>query len=439
MRPNPVDPVRALVALGSNLGDRAARLHEALARLGAVPGIRVLRSSSFREYAFVGDGPQQGPFLNAVAELEVRLAPEALLGVFKELERAAGRILPAQRNHPRPLDLDLLTFGAERLDMAGLVVPHPRLHERAFVTEPLAELGIAAASIPNTVRPRLVRDPREFAELCTSWTAGGCTVGLVPTMGALHQGHASLLRRARSECTRVAATIFVNPLQFGPREDLAAYPRDLEGDLRLCAAEGVDAVFAPEVQQIYDPGFCSHVTVGAAAEGMEGAARPGHFGGVATVVARLFAIARPHRAYFGQKDAQQLAVILRMNRDLGFPIEVVRCATVREPDGLAMSSRNVYLGSADRKAATVIHRSLRAAQAAFAAATRDRDRLVALVRDTIGAEPRATIDYVELRSEPELLPLPPGPVEDGRMLVTARFTDGVRPVRLLDNMGLRHD
>ncbi|MEY4675079.1 MAG: hypothetical protein RL148_2863 [Planctomycetota bacterium] len=439
MRPNPVEPVRALVALGSNLGDRAARLHEALAQLAAVPGVRVLRASSFREYAFVGDGPSQGPFLNAVAELESRIAPEALLGVFKELERSAGRAMPAMRNHPRPLDLDLLTWGTERIDTAGLVVPHPRLHERTFVTEPLAELGIDAAAIPRTPRPRLVRDPREFADLCTQWAAGGCTVGLVPTMGALHQGHASLLQRARAECSRVAATIFVNPLQFGPKEDLAAYPRDLEGDLRLCAAAGVDAVFAPEVGQMYDPGFCSHVSVGAAAEGMEGAVRPGHFGGVATVVARLFAIARPHRAYFGQKDAQQLAVILRMNRDLGFPTEVVRCPTVREPDGLAMSSRNVYLGAADRKAATVLHRALRAAQAAFAAGTRDRDRLVATVRDLVAAEPRATIDYVELRSEPDLLELPPGPVTDGRMLVTARFVDGVRPVRLLDNMGLRGD
>ena len=151
---------------------------------------------------------------------------------------------------------------------------------------------------------------------------------------------------ARRECDRVAATIFVNPLQFGPNEDFAAYPRDLTGDLAICAEAGVDAVFAPTVAQMYDPEFCSHVAVGAAAQDMEGALRKDHFGGVATVVARLFAIARPHRAYFGEKDAQQLAVIRRMTRDLGFPIRIVGCPIVREADGLARSSRNVYLGAA---------------------------------------------------------------------------------------------
>ncbi|MBM4062705.1 MAG: pantoate--beta-alanine ligase [Planctomycetes bacterium] len=300
----------------------------------------------------------------------------------------------------------------------------------------MRELGVDVAARPRRAAPRVVEPPGEFAALCSTWLAGGCVVGLVPTMGALHDGHRSLLEIARRECDRVAATIFVNPLQFGPDEDFAAYPRDLAGDLRVCAAAGVDAVFAPSVAQMYDPGFCSHVAVGGAASGMEGALRADHFRGVATVVARLFALARPHRAYFGEKDAQQLAVIRRMTRDLGFPIHVVGCPIVREADGLAMSSRNVYLGPADRAASTVLHRALCSARAAFARGERGRDALIARVRAVLATEPRAAVDYVELRAEGDLAPLPPGPVDGGRLLVAARFTDGARPVRLLDNLSL---
>jgi pantoate--beta-alanine ligase len=255
-------------------------------------------------------------------------------------------------------------------------------------------------------------------------------------MGSLHEGHVSLMRRARSECDRVVATIFVNPLQFGPKEDFAAYPRDLSGDLQHCARAGVDAVFAPATAQMYEPGFCSNVDVGAEAEGMEGAIRPGHFRGVATVVARLFAIAEPHRAYFGEKDAQQLAVITRMTRDLGFPIQIVRCATVREPDGLAMSSRNVFLEPGDRIASTVIYRALCSARDAFARGTRDRDVLLHQARLVLATEPRAAVDYLELRREVDLQPLPSGNLDGGRLLVAARFSRGSRPVRLLDNMSL---
>jgi pantoate--beta-alanine ligase len=258
-------------------------------------------------------------------------------------------------------------------------------------------------------------------------------------MGSLHEGHVSLMRRARSECDRVVATIFVNPLQFGPKEDFAAYPRDLSGDLQQCARAGVDAVFAPAVTQMYEPGFCSNVDVGGEAEGMEGALRPGHFRGVATVVARLFAIAQPQRAYFGEKDAQQLAVITRMTRDLGFPIQIVRCAIVREPDGLAMSSRNVFLEAGDRKASTVIYRALSGAREAFGRGTRDRDALLQRAREVLASEPRAVVDYVELRREGDLQPLPGGNVDGGRLLVAARFSRGSRPVRLLDNMSLSQE
>jgi pantoate--beta-alanine ligase len=423
------------LGLGSNVGDRHAHLNTALARLAALPGVRVLRVSSFVESELVGQGPPQGPFLNAVAEVATTLPPAALLAVAKALEAAAGRVLPAPRNHPRPLDVDLLLWGDRRVDTRELVLPHPRLHEREFVRAPLRELGVEVP--PARVQPEVVAQAPELAAACTDWLEGACTIGLVPTMGALHAGHRSLMERARAECDRVVATIFVNPLQFGPKEDFAAYPRDLAGDLEVCRAAGVELVFAPSVAQMYAPDFCSHVAVGAAAETMEGALRPDHFRGVATVVARLFALVRPHRAYFGEKDAQQLAVIRRMAADLGFPLQVVGCPIVREPDGLARSSRNVYLGVADRAASTVLYRALRSAQLAFQRGEHDRCALLARVHAVLATEPRAGVDYVELRREGDLAVLPPGPVDGGRLLVAARFVDGPRPVRLLDNLSLR--
>lgn len=430
--------VVAYLGLGANEGDRERAIRNAIERLGATPGVRVLRMSTLRESELVGDGPSQGLFLNGACAIATTLTAHALLSVCKALEAAAGRTLPALRNHPRPLDVDVLLYGDERIDAKDLVVPHPRMHERDFVLQPMRELGVAeellASSRPSPM-PRLVTTTREFQAICSAWIEGGCLTGLVPTMGALHAGHGSLFERARKECERVAATIFVNPKQFGPKEDLAAYPRDLPGDLRLCARAGVDVVFAPTPDEMYAPGFASNIDVGAEAETMEGAVRPGHFRGVSTVVARLFAVARPHRAYFGQKDAQQVAVLRRLVRDLGFPLRLVECPTVREPDGLAMSSRNVYLDPGDRAASPVIHRALRAAQKAFADGERDRDALVNVARTVIEKEPRAAIDYLELRSEGDLLPLPPGPVAGGRMLTAVRFSGG-RPVRLLDNMSI---
>ena len=219
-------------------------------------------------------------------------------------------------------------------------------------------------------------------------------VGFVPTMGFLHAGHISLAKAARAECSSVAASIFVNPTQFGPNEDLARYPRDLPHDLALLEAAGVDLVWTPTLEVVYPSGFQTWVEVDRLSRPLEGEVRSGHFRGVTTVVAKLFNAVSPDKAYFGQKDAQQAAVIRRMTKDLDFPIEIVVCPTLREADGLAMSSRNTFLNSEERQAATVLFRGLSAAKSAYDSGERAAKKLRALVRETVAAEPMARLQYV---------------------------------------------
>ena len=259
----------------------------------------------------------------------------------------------------------------------------------------------------------------------------GASVGLVPTMGSLHDGHLSLVRAARADCDVVAMTIFVNPLQFGAGEDLDAYPRDLDRDRVLAESAGVDLLFAPSTAEMYPEPPATSVVVAGLTDTMEGASRPTHFAGVATVVTKLFHVAGPCRAYFGEKDYQQLAVIRRMVADLSFPVEVVGCPIVRESDGLALSSRNAYLAPEERAAAPVLHRSLLAGRAAIEDGERDPNAVVAVIRGVIEDEPLAELDYAEAL-EAETLRRPDRLVGDVRLLVAARFG---RP-RLLDNLGL---
>jgi pantoate--beta-alanine ligase len=253
-------------------------------------------------------------------------------------------------------------------------------------------------------------------------------VGLVPTMGFLHAGHISLVERARRECASVAASIFVNPAQFGPNEDLAKYPRDLPRDLALLEAAGADLVWTPAPEVVYPPGFQTWITVEGLTARLEGAQRPGHFRGVTTVVAKLFNAVGPQKAYFGQKDAQQAAVIRRMTRDLNFPIEIIVCPTVREADGLAMSSRNTYLNPAERKAATVLFRALSAAKAAYESGERDAEALRRILTGTISAEPLARLQYVSCADYDTLEELEK--VTGKSMLSMAVF---VGKTRLIDN------
>jgi pantoate--beta-alanine ligase len=240
---------------------------------------------------------------------------------------------------------------------------------------------------------RIVATIAEFSKL-RSKLAG--PVGFVPTMGYLHEGHLSLVRQAKTENPSVVASIFVNPTQFGPKEDFARYPRDPERDLAMLEKEGTDIVFMPAAEEMYPPGFNSWVEVGGLTGKLEGAARPGHFRGVATVVAKLFNIVRPDRAYFGQKDAQQLLVIKKMVKDLDMGIEIIAAPTVREPDGLAMSSRNTYLSAEERKQAAVLYQSLKLAQRLYAGGEEDAKAIKEQMTALIGQQPLADIEYISI-------------------------------------------
>lgn len=245
----------------------------------------------------------------------------------------------------------------------------------------------------------------EVKKYVREWKRQGLTIGLVPTMGYLHEGHASLIRRAREDNDRVIVSDFVNPIQFGPKEDLAVYPRDFDADCRLCESLGADLVFHPEPEEMYAPNACTHVKVDNLTEHLCGVTRPFHFQGVCTVVTKLFHISEADRAYFGQKDAQQLAVIRRMVRDLNFPIEIVGCPIIREEDGLAKSSRNTYLTAEERQAATILYKSLKKGHEMIDAGETDAKKVEDAIRSVIETEPRAKIDYVEIVDWEELQPV----------------------------------
>ncbi len=257
------------------------------------------------------------------------------------------------------------------------------------------------------------------------------TVGLVPTMGYLHEGHLSLIRRAKAECDHVAVSIFVNPTQFGANEDLSKYPRDLERDLSLIEPLGVDLVWNPTPEIMYPTGYQTWVEVEAMTRPLEGAMRPTHFKGVTTVVAKLFNAIQPHKAYFGQKDAQQVAVIRQMVWDLNFPLEVVVCPTMREADGLAMSSRNKYLEGEDRKAAIVLFQALNAAKEAYQGGERDAEMLRSRMKNVLEAEPRAQIQYVSCADYNTLEELE---IVKGKALLSMAVLLG--KTRLIDNFVL---
>ena len=257
----------------------------------------------------------------------------------------------------------------------------------------------------------------------------GKTIGLVPTMGALHEGHLSLVRGARAQCGAVVVSLFVNPLQFGPKEDLSKYPRDLDGDRSLLEREGADILFAPTVDEMYPPGGVTYVTVEGLSERLDGVSRPSHFRGVTTVVAKLFHIVEPDFAFFGQKDAAQHAILRRMVRDLNFPLEIVVCPIVREPDGLAMSSRNTYLNPAERQQALVLSRTLNHVARRFAAGERNSATLIAAGQSELAGEPAARLDYLSI-VDPDTLE----PVDTITRPALVALAAWVGSTRLIDNI-----
>jgi pantoate--beta-alanine ligase len=254
-------------------------------------------------------------------------------------------------------------------------------------------------------------------------------IGFVPTMGALHAGHLALVERAKKECSPVYASIFLNPTQFGPNEDLSKYPRPLEADLKKLTSAKVDGLFLPEAAEIYPHGFSTYVQVEGLSERLEGKSRPGHFRGVATVVLKLLEIVQPHYAYFGRKDAQQVRIIQQMARDLNLDVELVVCPIVRESDGLAMSSRNAYLGPEEREAATVLYRALQAAAKEVTAGVRDSLELQRALRKVLESEPRARVDYAEIVDAEGFEPV----VRVGRPCY-ALLAVHIGRTRLIDNM-----
>ncbi|MFM8979997.1 MAG: pantoate--beta-alanine ligase [Planctomycetia bacterium] len=452
---------RAFLGLGSTHPQAATLLEGALRGLEAA-GVRVAAVAAPVSGPFVGPGGSvlagAPPVLNSVAEVLTPLGPGALLELCLRLEQEAGRVRDGSA--ARSLDLDVLAVG-EEVRAGPPALPHPRALERAFVLGPWEEVapfapvaGTGATVLAHAMRLR-ARAPQAFAALqpaarlalpalgrrvqvlddaqaLAAWRerqAG--SVGVVPTMGALHAGHAALVRRARAESDAVLATIFVNPLQFGPHEDFARYPRTFESDLAVLSEAGADAVYVPTAEDLYAPGFASYVVPEGPALGLEGERRPGHFRGVATVVLKLLLRARAQRAWFGRKDAQQVAVVQRMVRDLDLPVQVVVGPTVKDDDGLALSSRNRYLAPAERAAARALPRALDALQAAAAAGQHDVAALVALGRQGLeaaglGVDYLAVVDPASFAPQARLGPQP--------SLAVATVRCG--STRLLDNRWL---
>jgi pantoate--beta-alanine ligase len=276
-----------------------------------------------------------------------------------------------------------------------------------------------------------VRTETDLRQAVAAWRAAGDRIAFVPTMGALHAGHLSLVRLAREHASKVVASVFVNPTQFGPNEDFNRYPRQPEADAAMLETAGCDLLFLPEVATIYPPGNATFIEPAGAAEGLEGACRPGHFRGVATVVCALFNLVRADVAVFGEKDAQQLAVIRQMVRDLHLPVEIVPGPTVREADGLAMSSRNAYLSPEERQAAAVLHRALRAAETAVSEGERRGDAVRGRLREVLNTEPLARVEYAEVVDAETFQP-----VETLRGRLVLPLAVRIGGTRLIDNIRL---
>jgi pantoate--beta-alanine ligase len=433
-----------LLALGSNQGDRAGYLLAALEELRRQPAMHLKRVSSFHETAPVGGPSGQDKYLNAAAIVETTLPADALIAALQGIEKKLGRER-AERWGPRTIDLDLLLYGDRVIELPGLAVPHPRMHERRFVLAPAAEIAgdwrhprlnqtideLLTRLPPRAsgeIQMRVVTSPKQIQADVLNLKRQGRRVAVVPTMGALHAGHLSLVEIARQRADTVVATIFVNPTQFGPQEDFSKYPRTLEADLAALSAAGCDVVFVPAADEIYPPGFSTYVEPPSVAQPLEGVCRPGHFRGVATIVLKLFNLVPADIACFGQKDYQQLIVIRRMALDLNLPIEIIPCPIVREPDGLAMSSRNRYLSPTERQQALALSRALDRAEQLAAAGERDGGKIAEAMHAVLRQAGISRVDYAVVADSETLAEKPK--LDGPAVALLAAF---VGTTRLIDN------
>ncbi len=437
--------VTAYIGLGSNLGDRERNLKCALDHLAQAGGIEIVTVSSFRETVPVG-GPSQPPYLNAAAELRTELSAEELLTVMQDAERIAGRRPTGVRWGPREADLDLILYGDATIDTERLVVPHPRFRDRAFVLEPLADLApeledpVSGRTIHELLlelmrrrsgkrNARLIETVPELREYVDMTVRNRFTVGLIPTMGCLHEGHLSLIRAARKTCDKVLVSLFVNPTQFGPGEDLERYPMQQEKDLRMATEVGVDVVFAPPAGEMYAEDHCTFVTVMGLDSLHCGAARPTHFRGVTTILTKLFNLTRPRVAFFGQKDYQQTVLIRKMVDDLDQGVRIAVLPTVREADGLALSSRNLYLDAGERDQAPVLYRALTIAEERFEAGERSCAMLIDAMGEVLSKAPDFEPEYLVIVHPDTLAPMTTVAEEGAAVLLAGRLGK----TRLIDN------
>ena len=437
-----------LLGLGSNVGDRVGNLLHALDFLKR--RVQVLRVSSLHETLPLGGPPGQANFFNGAALIATDLPPGELLALILDVESQLGRQRD-ERFGPRTIDLDLLLYDQQVIHSANLAIPHPRMHERRFVLAPAAEiagdlrhpeLGTSIDDLLAGLPPRSPGEPQlrvftsvsPMQEETLRWRQRGQRIGLVPTMGALHEGHLSLVQAARERSKIVVATIFVNPTQFGPGEDLAKYPRTLNADLVALSSAGCDAVFVPSADEMYAAGSSTFVEPPAVSQPLEGVHRPGHFRGVATIVLKLLNVIPADVACFGQKDYQQAQVIRRMVADLNLPVEIVVCPIIREPDGLAMSSRNRYLSPAQRQQAVALARALDEAERLVAGGEANSEPILAAMGNKLRSAGIDRIDYVAL-ADPDTL----APVARIERRAVALIACHVGNTRLIDNRLLGPD
>ena len=420
--------VTSYIGLGSNLGDRRKNIAKALELIKAIPSVRIVKSSSLYESRPQGCPSGSPDFLNSAIKVKTSLSAQTLLRQLQAIEHRLGRKRPKQRFAPRGIDLDILLYGRQKINQPCLKIPHPCLKERTFVLKPLKEID------PGLIRSLAGEIPLISKISRMRWFIAGVkkqnkTIGFVPTMGYLHQGHLSLIKQAKKDCDICILSIFVNPIQFGPKEDYKKYPRDLEQDRILAKSAGCDCVFFPEASQMYQAGYLTYVNVEKIADYLCGAYRPGHFKGVATVVAKLFNIIQPDTAYFGQKDYQQALVIKRTIEDLNMPLKIKVMPIVREPDGLALSSRNVYLGAQERSDAVVLFKSLEKAKEMILEGERESAKVISMMKSEISRKKSSRIEYLSVADAKTLEPLKH--IKKKALIVLAAYFG---KTRLIDNI-----